>query len=87
MTNLAFMACMEAIFPRHKAQPVQTIIMSQPIRFYFVSFLEAARVQVHPLRSGQDGALEFTGASPAQNLKILDNGGACPDPMASMYYG
>ena len=30
---------------------------------------------------------QFAGASSAQSLKNLDNGGACPGPMASMYYG
>ena len=37
--------------------------------------------------AGWHRALEFTGTSPAESLKTLDNGGACPGPMASMYYG
>ena len=27
------------------------------------------------------------GPAPTQNLQTLDNGGACPSPMTSMYYG
>ena len=32
-----------------------------------------------------DRALKLTGAAPAQHLKTLDNGGACPSPMAPVY--
>ena len=36
---------------------------------------------------GKDRALDATWASPAQNLENLDDGGAYPGQMTSMYYG